>query len=97
MISDDTLREGLQTPGFALTIEEKLKIAELLHDTGIRRALVSYPSAHVSESIVTRKIVDGKYFEKTFALGRALKEDIDAIVMLKFPLWILENMKSRNL
>ncbi len=91
MISDDTLREGLQTPGFALTIEEKLKIAGLLHDTGIRRALVSYPSAHASESAVTRKIVDGKYFEKTFALGRALKADIDAIaetgsnISLHFP------------
>ena len=40
MIKDDTLREGLQAPGMAFTIDEKLKLASLLKEAGIRSALV---------------------------------------------------------
>ncbi len=79
MITDDTLREGLQTPNFSYTIDEKLKLAKLLSDAGIRRALVSYPSAHSSEFEVTRKIVENRYFNETFGLGRTLERDIDRI------------------
>ncbi len=79
MITDDTLREGLQTPNFSYTIDEKIKIAKLLSEAGIRRALVSYPSAHSSEFEVTRKIVENRYFDETFGLGRTLERDIDRI------------------
>ncbi|MEM0140195.1 MAG: hypothetical protein QXZ44_06250 [Ferroplasma sp.] len=79
MLSDDTLREGLQSPGFAMKLEEKLKMAEFLSKAGIKRALVSYPSAHISEVRATEQILSKKYFDDTFALGRTLKEDIDLI------------------
>ncbi|MCL4420435.1 MAG: hypothetical protein M1477_01930, partial [Candidatus Thermoplasmatota archaeon] len=38
----------------AFTIDEKLKLASLLKEAGIRSALVSYPSAHESEVAVTK-------------------------------------------
>lgn len=80
MISDDTLREGLQTPGISFTVSEKVRIASLLSKSGIRRALVSYPSSHRSEQVVTEEIVRSRYFEETFALGRTTKSDIDLII-----------------
>ena len=78
-ISDDTLREGLQAPGIAFTRSEKLKLASLVSAAGIKRALVSYPSAHVSEVEVTKEIVRANYFNEVFGLGRTLKEDVDTI------------------
>lgn len=80
MITDDTLREGLQTPGLSFTRDEKLRLARVISEAGVRRALVSYPSAHISESTVTEEIVRAKLFQETFALGRTVVSDIDAIV-----------------
>lgn len=79
MIADDTIREGLQTPGISFTKKEKLEIAQILSEAGLKQALVSYPSAHESEIEVTREIVERKYFENAFGLGRTLEKDIDII------------------
>lgn len=79
MLTDDTLREGLQTPGISFTMDEKINLARLISQAGIRRALVSYPSAHRSEVEVTKKIVSSNFFQETFALGRTVKGDIDLI------------------
>lgn len=79
MITDDTLREGLQTPGISYSIDEKLKLARLLSEAGIRRALVAYPSAHSSEFYAAKRIVESGFFPETFALGRTVPSDIDAI------------------
>lgn len=79
MISDDTLREGLQAPGMSLTKDEKLEVAGLLSESGLKTALVSYPSAHSSEIEVTREIVSRGFFRETFGLGRTLEKDIDVI------------------
>ncbi|HLH85900.1 MAG TPA: hypothetical protein VKU79_03430 [Thermoplasmataceae archaeon] len=79
MLTDDTLREGLQTPGFAFSINERIEIARQLSKAGLRRALVSYPSAHWSEAEVARTIVKENLFDETYALGRTVREDIDAI------------------
>ncbi len=97
MIVDDTLREGLQAPGISYTMEEKLSLARIISSCGIKKALVSYPSAHFSESEITKKIVSEKIFDEVFALGRTLKQDIDAIyetganISLHLP-FRLENM-----
>ncbi len=79
MLTDDTLREGMQTPGFAMSYDEKIELAKLISSAGIKRALVAYPPAHKSEFEVTAAIVDGKYFQQVFGLGRTVKEDIDMI------------------
>ena len=79
MITDDTLREGMQAPGIAFTIQEKVQIARIISSCGIKRALVAYPPAHSSEVQVTEKIVSEHIFPETFALGRAIREDVDSI------------------
>ena len=79
MLTDDTLREGMQTPGFAMSYDEKIELAKLISSAGIKRALVAYPPAHKSEFDVTAAIVDRKYFQQVFGLGRTVKEDIDMI------------------
>ena len=99
MITDDTLREGMQTPGFSFSTSEKIELARLISESGIKRALVSYPPAHRSEFDVTCSIVDKGYFSETFALGRTLKQDIDLIyetganISLHLPFKI-DNMES---
>ncbi|WP_292319111.1 hypothetical protein [Caldisphaera sp.] len=77
---DDTLREGLQSPGISFKMEEKLKIADLLGKSGIENAIVSYPSAHWSEKKITEEIIDKKLIKNTYGLGRAIKKDIDEIL-----------------
>ncbi len=79
MITDDTLREGLQASGLSFKRNEKLEMAKLLSESGIDSALISYPSAHISEVEITRKIVDLRFFKETYALGRTLISDIDKI------------------
>ncbi len=79
MITDDTLREGLQAPGMSFTTDEKLSLARIIGSYGIKSALVSYPIAHSSEVDITEKIVSDKIFKEVFALGRAIKSDVDAI------------------
>lgn len=79
MLSDDTLREGLQAPGLSFTYEEKIELAKMISSSGISRALISYPSAHISEFNVTRDIVNMKLFSEVYALGRTVPGDIDTI------------------
>ncbi|MGP6220105.1 hypothetical protein [Caldiplasma sukawensis] len=78
-VCDDTVREGLQTPGISFSIEEKIKIARIIGNSGVKRALVSYPSAHISEIETTKNILKNNIFRETFALGRAIKKDVDII------------------
>ncbi|WP_126450580.1 hypothetical protein [Sulfodiicoccus acidiphilus] len=78
-VSDDTLREGMQTPGLMFSIEEKLTIAQAPKEAGVRRMVVAHPPAHVSEVEATREIVRRVTDVKVFGLGRALRSDVDAI------------------
>ncbi|BAB60074.1 2-isopropylmalate/homocitrate synthetase [Thermoplasma volcanium GSS1] len=80
MLTDDTLREGMQAPGIAFTLDEKIRIAQSISKSGIKRALVSYPSAHESEVEAARKITDLHLFDDTYSLGRSIKEDVDSII-----------------
>ncbi|WP_337861017.1 hypothetical protein [Ferroplasma sp.] len=79
MLTDDTLREGMQSPGFALSYNEKMELARLISIAGVKRSLVAYPSAHKSEFQVAKDIADKRYFNEIFALGRTIKADIDLI------------------
>ncbi|KAA8921862.1 hypothetical protein, partial [Thermoplasma sp.] len=51
----------------------------MISRAGVKRALVSYPSAHRSEVEITRRIVSENIFPETFALGRTVNRDIDVI------------------
>lgn len=91
MITDDTLREGMQAPGIAFSPKEKVDLAEAIHKCGIERMLFSYPSAHSSEEESIRLLQNKKIFKELYGLGRAIREDIDkiystgAMISLHFP------------
>jgi 2-isopropylmalate synthase len=90
MIIDDTLREGMQSPNMAFTVEEKLRIFNLLTKAGVRRFIAGYPPAHSSEAEAISKMVASKRAQ-VYGLGRALKKDIEIInetganIALHFP------------
>jgi len=79
MIIDDTLREGLQSPGVAFTQSEKMKLFELLSNAGIKRFIGGYPSAHRSEYDALSKMASAKR-ASIFGLGRTVNSDVDSIV-----------------
>ena len=47
---DCTLREGDQTAGVAMTVDEKLQIAEMLDDAGVPLADAGMPAVNPSEA-----------------------------------------------
>ncbi|WP_393971626.1 hypothetical protein OXIME_000196 [Oxyplasma meridianum] len=91
MISDDTLREGMQGPGISFSTEEKKKLADKISSCGISRILVSYPSAHQSEWEIAKYLSSRNRFGEVYGLGRAINSDIDRIhssgahISLHFP------------
>jgi len=80
----------MQSPNIAFTVEEKLKLFNLLARAGVKRFIAGYPPAHSSEAEAISKIVASKKAE-IYGLGRALKKDIDLInetganIALHFP------------
>lgn len=69
----------MQSPGIAFTVREKVELARVIRSCGIKRALVAYPPAHISECQAAEKIVSEHIFQETFALGRAIRKDVDSI------------------
>lgn len=91
MITDDTLREGMQAPGMSFSVEEKKQLSQKIADCGIERILLSYPPAHKSESEIAKYVSSTHIFKRVYGLGRAIRKDIDIIhstgcnISLHFP------------
>lgn len=91
---DDTLREGMQTPGLTFSSKERFEIAQMVRRAGVKSAVVSYPSAHISEMEFTKTLVNERLFDVSYGLGRAIPNDArdiiesgaDAYVYLPFDL-----------
>jgi len=77
-IFDTTLRDGEQSPGASMNIEEKLKIASALEVLGVDIIEAGFPAASKGDfeavSEISKKIKDSKIC----ALSRASKYDIEA-------------------
>jgi isopropylmalate/homocitrate/citramalate synthase len=56
ILRDSTLREGLDTPGVTLSLEQRLRIAELLAEAGVPEAEVVAPSRVAKDLEVARAI-----------------------------------------
>ena len=48
-IFDTTLRDGEQTPGVALTVDEKIQIAQKLNNLGVDKIEVGFPASSKGE------------------------------------------------
>ena len=79
-IYDTTLRDGEQTPGVCLGIDEKLEIARKLDELGIHQIESGFPVVSKQEKISVKAIADEGLNAEILALCRTKKEDIDVAI-----------------
>ena len=77
---DTTLRDGEQTPGVALTVDEKIQIASKLDNLGVDKIEVGFPASSPGESESAKKIKSLGLNSTVIGLGRCNKKDIDAVL-----------------
>lgn len=76
-IFDTTLRDGEQTPGVSLNVNEKLQIAKLLEQMGVDVIEAGFPAASNGDFEAVKAIAQTVKASGTAALARAAKQDID--------------------
>ncbi len=77
-IWDETLRDGEQTPGVALTIDEKIDIAMFLDDIGVKIVAVGFPAVSEAEKDAVSAVAkEGLKNAVIAAPARAVISDID--------------------
>ena len=79
-IFDTTLRDGEQTPGVALTVDEKIQIAQKLNNLGVDKIEVGFPASSKGEIESAKKISSIGLYSTLVGLARSLKNDIDAVI-----------------
>lgn len=75
-IVDTTMRDGEQTPGIAMSREQKLKIAQLLDDAGIYQIEAGIPAIGQEELDTIRSIVARRKHAKISVWNRLVLDDI---------------------
>ncbi|HXN31908.1 MAG TPA: 2-isopropylmalate synthase [Polyangiaceae bacterium] len=76
-IFDTTLRDGEQSPGVSITLEEKLEIARALRDLHVDAIEAGFPAASLGVFEGVRAIARTIEGPMICALGRCVREDID--------------------
>jgi 2-isopropylmalate synthase len=79
-IFDTTLRDGEQTPGVALTPEQKLNIAKRLDELGVDAIEAGFPIISEGEMSGIKMITSANLKAEICGLARTDKKDIDAAV-----------------
>ena len=79
-IFDTTLRDGEQTPGVALTVDEKIQIAQKLNNLGVDKIEVGFPASSKGEIESSKKIHSLDLDSTLVGLARSLERDIDAVI-----------------
>jgi 2-isopropylmalate synthase len=79
-ILDTTLRDGEQTPGVALSLDDKVRIAQLLDELGVDVIEAGFPRTSKGEQEAIRRISSLGLRAKVCGLARCSKEDIDSAV-----------------
>ncbi len=79
-IFDTTLRDGEQTPGVALTVDEKIQIATKLNNFGVDKIEVGFPASSNGEIESAKRINSLGLSSTLVGLARSLKKDIDAVL-----------------
>ncbi len=77
-IFDTTLRDGEQSPGFSMTVEEKLRLARQLEQLGVDIIEAGFPIASRGDLEAVRAVAREIRGCQVAALARAKKEDVDA-------------------
>lgn len=79
-IFDTTLRDGEQTPGVALTVDEKIRIANKLDKLGVDTMEVGFPASSPGEMRAAREIIKLELNPQICGLARPLRDDLDAAI-----------------
>jgi len=77
-IFDTTLRDGEQSPGFSMNVEEKLRLARQLEQLGVDIIEAGFPIASRGDLEAVRAVARETRDCQVAALARAKKEDVDA-------------------
>jgi len=77
---DETLRDGEQTPGVFFTKDEKIKIAKILDEIGIRIMDVGIPVVSDKEYESVKAIAKEGLMAQVMGAARTVKKDIDACI-----------------
>ncbi|MBI4813274.1 MAG: 2-isopropylmalate synthase, partial [Methanobacterium sp.] len=77
-IFDTTLRDGEQTPGVAITPDDKIRIAKRLDRLGVDVIEVGFPASSPGEQKAAREIKGLGLNAQICGLARVLQEDLDA-------------------
>lgn len=78
-IWDETLRDGEQTPGTFLTVDEKVELSKLLDEIGVKVIVPSFPAVSKSEKRVVRALSrENLTNARIAATARPKRADIDA-------------------
>ena len=77
---DTTLRDGEQTPGVALTVDDKIHISQKLNNLGVDKIEVGFPASSKGEVESARKISSLGLESTIVGLSRCVKNDIDAVL-----------------
>ena len=84
-IFDTTLRDGEQSPGVSLTLDDKIEIAKQLGVLGVDSIEAGFPASSEGEKKVVKEIVGCKLNTEIVALSRCNKKDIDAAIETGVP------------
>ncbi|WP_067335067.1 2-isopropylmalate synthase [Stappia indica] len=76
-IFDTTLRDGEQSPGASMTLEEKLQVAEILDDMGVDIIEAGFPIASNGDFEAVSEIAKRTKRSVIAGLARAIHADID--------------------
>ena len=77
VIFDTTLRDGEQSPGASMTLDEKLRIAAVLEEMGVDVIEAGFPIASNGDFEAVRGIAKTVKNSTVCGLARAVKKDID--------------------
>jgi 2-isopropylmalate synthase len=82
-IFDTTLRDGEQSPGVSLTVEDKIEIAKQLSLLGVDTIEAGFPSSSEGEKKVIKDIVQLGLNSEICGLSRCSRSDVDAALECK--------------
>jgi 2-isopropylmalate synthase len=80
MVFDTTLRDGEQSPGIALSAEDKVRIAQALDELGVDVIEAGFAASSSGEREAIRKIKDLGLKARVCSLARCNVKDIDAAI-----------------
>jgi 2-isopropylmalate synthase len=79
-IFDTTLRDGEQTPGVSLNVQDKIAIANALNDLGVKIIEAGFPISSDGDFKAVKAVAELGIKSETCGLARCVEKDIDACI-----------------